>query len=236
MKAKVISLCISTWSHAFTPAWRAHLLSIVITSAHIGRQQHTSDNDDKNYCHALLIIEVKKSPGGSPLRHVLCVESDAKRDSWVDTLVRYVSCTCDATFLPEPDFYQRPEGQGSTQTHSSSSSQDAMNTPISKRGCRSTSKDDISKGHAVPTSQLAPDANNAKLFQSATIPKSSSVDDAQAYSVSSTKHTHLQPGDRDCVTAEEISRRILEQSGGVTLAEPLLSTSPLESEAKTSYR
>ena len=93
MKAKVISLCISTWSHAFTPAWRAHLLSIVITSAHIGRQQHTSDNDDKNYCHALLIIEVKKGPlGGSPLRHVLCVESDAKRDSWVDILVRYVSC------------------------------------------------------------------------------------------------------------------------------------------------
>ena len=49
---------------------------------------------------------------------------------------------------------------------------------------------------------------NAKLFQTATTPDSSSIDDAQAYSASPTKHTHPQPGDRNNVTAEETLRRI----------------------------
>jgi len=216
----------------------AHLGSIVITSAQIGRQQRTSDHDDeKNYRHAFLIIEAKKGPGGSPPRHVLCAESDAERDSWVDILVRYVSGTFNEDAQssgPCPISVSVAQCQGSTQPRPSSSSQDVMSTPISKRGGRSMSKDDISKGHAVPISQLAPDANNAKLFQTATIPESSSIDGVQLYSASPTKHTHPQSGDRDYITAEEISRRMLERSGGVVSAEPPLSTSlptssPLES-------
>ena len=60
--------------------------------AHLGSIEQPTDNDDeKNYRHAFLIIEGKKGPGGSPPRHVLCAESDAKRDSWVDILAHYVS-------------------------------------------------------------------------------------------------------------------------------------------------
>jgi len=87
-------------------------------------------------------------------------------------------------------------------------------------------KDDISKSHAMPISQLAPDANNTKLFQITTIPESSSIDDAQACSASPTKYTHPQPdvihyvsseGDVDllgsdsscyCWIAEELPARI----------------------------
>ena len=216
----------------------AHLGSILITGAQIGRQQRTADSDDeKNYRHAFLIIEAKKGPGGSPPRHVLCAESDVERDSWVDILVRYVSGTfnedapASQSSGPSPISISVAQGLSATQPRSSSSSQDA-GTPTSKRGGRSMSKDDISKGHAVPISQLAPDANNAKLFQTAAIREGSSIDDSQPYSASPTKHTHPQP---DHVTAEDMSRRILERSvGGVGLAEPPLSvslptTSPLDS-------
>ncbi|KAL4063139.1 hypothetical protein J3A83DRAFT_1414775 [Scleroderma citrinum] len=209
----------------------AHLGSIIITGAQIGRQQRTNDNDDeKNYRHAFLIIEAKKGPSGSPPRHVLCAESDVERDSWVDILVRYVSGTFNedapSSCGPSPISVNVSQGQGFPQPRSSSSSQDAMGTPISKRGGRSMSKDDISKGHAVPISQLAPDANNAKLFQTAPIPES---DGAQAHSASPTKLSHPQAGDRDYVTAEETSKRLLERSGGASMEPPLSTSLPTTS-------
>ncbi|KAG8882576.1 hypothetical protein FRB97_008085 [Tulasnella sp. 331] len=71
-----------------------HLGSIQITGAQIGRQQKSPssrESDDENsYRHAFLVIEAKRGPGGSSVRHVLCAESDAERDSWVELLVRYV--------------------------------------------------------------------------------------------------------------------------------------------------
>ena len=70
-----------------------HLGSITITGAQIGRQQKSGarDADDENeYRHAFLIIEAKRGPAGQHPRHVLCAESDAERDAWVEVLVRYV--------------------------------------------------------------------------------------------------------------------------------------------------
>jgi RalA-binding protein 1 len=69
----------------------AHLGSINITGAQIGRQQRQASPDDENaYRHAFLIIEQPKK-GAAPARHVLCAASDAERDDWVDVLVRSVA-------------------------------------------------------------------------------------------------------------------------------------------------
>lgn len=212
----------------------AHLGSILITNAQIGRQQRTVDNDDeKNYRHAFLIIEAKKGPGGSNPRHVLCAESDIERDSWVDILVRYVSGTFSEDPIsstsggPSPLAVNVPhhQGAGSAQPRSStSSSQDHTATPGSKRAVRTVSKDDISKGAVVPISQLALDANNAKFFQTPPIPESTSLDDPQMYTASPTKSSHHYAVDRDNnISTEGNSRRLLEHSNAPT--EPLLSTS-----------
>ncbi|KAG8991401.1 hypothetical protein FRB90_001358, partial [Tulasnella sp. 427] len=71
-----------------------HLGSIQINGAQIGRQQrngNSRDSDDENsYRHAFLIIEAKKGPAGTSVRHVLCAESDEERDAWVELLVKYV--------------------------------------------------------------------------------------------------------------------------------------------------
>lgn len=74
----------------------AHLGSITITGAQIGRQQRAGTSqgvdEDNEYRHAFLIIEVKKGQSSSSNpRHVLCAESDTDRDSWVDVLVRHVN-------------------------------------------------------------------------------------------------------------------------------------------------
>ncbi|KAJ7026298.1 hypothetical protein C8F04DRAFT_1190623 [Mycena alexandri] len=72
----------------------AHLGSIAVTGAQIGRQQRSerpATDEEKEYRHAFLIVEAKKGPGGNHPRHVLCAESDADRDSWVEILVRYFS-------------------------------------------------------------------------------------------------------------------------------------------------
>ncbi|KAH7890731.1 hypothetical protein F5I97DRAFT_1974384 [Phlebopus sp. FC_14] len=167
----------------------AHLGSIVITNSQIGRQQRSNDSDDeRNYRHAFLIIEAKKGPGGSNPRHVLCAESDTERDSWVDILVRYVTGTFNDDALSSTSAGQ---SMGSGQPRSSTSSnQDGLNTSNTKRGMRAMSKDDISRGTAVPISQLAPDANNAKFFQTAPRPGSNPVDDFHS---SPTKSTHTSP-------------------------------------------
>lgn len=221
----------------------AHLGSILITNAQIGRQQRTADNDDeKNYRHAFLIIEAKKGPGGPSLRHVLCAESDAERDSWVDILVRYVSGTFSEDPVPSTSGGPSPlavnvpphQGAGSAQPRSStSSSQDTNATSGNKRAVRTLSKDDISKGAAVPISQLALDASNAKFFQTAPIPESISADDSQAYTASPTKSSHHHAVDRDNdISTDGHSRRLLEHSNGATeppLSTSLPTTSPLDS-------
>ena len=158
-----------------------HLGSITITGAQIGRQQRTGDrresDDEKEYRHAFLIIEAKKVPSGSSARHVLCAESDADRDNWVEVLVRYIM----GSYSEEP---VAPMGTlsintSSTVTQSNTSaaqprSSTSSNAPFSdaapspsggrRNGNRGMSKEDIAKGPAVPISQLAPDPSNMKLF------------------------------------------------------------------------
>ena len=104
-------------------------------------------------------------------RHVLCAESDAERDSWVDVLVRYVMGSYDATgisttgsasagiaIVPTPN-----------QPRPSMSSQSSVEiTPIKRM-----TKADIAKGSAVPISHLSQDPMNAKLFQPTPFPESS---------------------------------------------------------------
>ncbi|KAF7356794.1 hypothetical protein MVEN_01014700 [Mycena venus] len=85
----------------------AHLGSITVTGAQIGRQQRTerpTTDEEKEYRHAFLIVEAKKGPGGNHPRHVLCAESDADRDAWVEILVRYFS----GTYSEEPVSYGAP--------------------------------------------------------------------------------------------------------------------------------
>ena len=77
----------------------AHLGTIKIPNAQIGKQSQggnnqspsrTEDDSDNQYRHAFLILEPKKKDTSSLVRHVLCAESDAERDSWVDALLHYV--------------------------------------------------------------------------------------------------------------------------------------------------
>lgn len=100
-----------------------------------------------------MIIEAKRGPGGSHPRHVLCAESDEERDSWVEILVRYV------TGRYEEDLAGTTDSRASM---SSDAPSDLQGTPVKR--ARNV---EIAKSSAVPISQLAPDANNAKLFQSA---------------------------------------------------------------------
>ncbi|KAI0091783.1 hypothetical protein BDY19DRAFT_991457 [Irpex rosettiformis] len=138
----------------------AHLGSITITGAQIGRQQRTSDkkdsDEDNEYRHAFLIIEAKKGPGGANARHVLCAESDQERDHWVELLVRYV--TGKYNDADEVSAAGIPSEEKSRVSVSSSS--DAASTPP-----RRLFKDDIAIGGAAPISHLAQDPSNAKLFQ-----------------------------------------------------------------------
>jgi RalA-binding protein 1 len=184
----------------------AHLGSIAITGAQIGRQQPKPGprsaggnssagsggggsgsggggsggaEDDNEYRHAFLVIEAKKGPGGSQTRHVLCAESDAERDSWVQVLVRYVggSYSEDGTAAPA---YPSSIASSSTAVSSSApkSSLSLDEDPMPARRMpppRGMSKDNIVMGPAVPISQLAPDASHAKLMQAAPYPEALSA-------------------------------------------------------------
>ncbi|KIK81295.1 hypothetical protein PAXRUDRAFT_832952 [Paxillus rubicundulus Ve08.2h10] len=206
----------------------AHLGSVVITNAQIGRQQRSVDEDEKNYRHAFLIIEAKKGPSGSNPRHVLCAESDPERDSWVDILVRYVTGTFNEDALPSVSTGLSPisvngsqtQSVGSAQPRSSTSSnQDTVATPNGKRAIRGMSNDDFSRG-------IVPDANNAKFFQSTPHPGSVSID--ESYPASPTKLVHTT--ERDQLSAEENARRLIERgrSAEPPLSSSLPTTSPLE--------
>jgi RalA-binding protein 1 len=78
----------------------AHLGTIKLQSAQIGKQQSHSDNQspsrgdvddpENQYRHAFLILEPKRKDSSSLVRHVLCAESDKERDQWVEALLQYV--------------------------------------------------------------------------------------------------------------------------------------------------
>ncbi|KIX97816.1 uncharacterized protein Z520_06594 [Fonsecaea multimorphosa CBS 102226] len=74
----------------------AHLGTIKLLNARIGRQTQSdpasnAEVDSENqYRHAFLILEPKRKDMNSHVRHVLCAESDAERDEWVETLLHYI--------------------------------------------------------------------------------------------------------------------------------------------------
>ncbi|KAG6381584.1 hypothetical protein JVT61DRAFT_178 [Boletus reticuloceps] len=213
----------------------AHLGSIVITNAQIGRQQRTADNDDeKNYRHAFLIIEAKKVPGGSNSRHVLCAESDPERDSWVNILVRYVTGTFNEDSFPLAQASIGPNlsvnvshihspGSGQPRSSVSSNQDTTVTTPNGKRGMR-VSKDDISRATIMPISQLTQDASNFKFFQAAPLPGSASIDEPYP---SPTRSVHTVNTDRDPSAHEEYTKRLVDRVEP-TLSSSLPTTSPLE--------
>lgn len=76
-----------------------HLGQIKLQSAQIGRQSQSQkvkeplegETDmESQYRHAFLILEPKRKDSSTLVRHVLCAESDAERDEWVDVLMQYV--------------------------------------------------------------------------------------------------------------------------------------------------
>ncbi|KAG0169711.1 hypothetical protein DFQ28_003408 [Apophysomyces sp. BC1034] len=67
--------------------------SIRLTNAQIGRQtpgvaQVSEENNV--YRHAFLIVEQKRAGSSHVARHILCAESDADRDDWVDALFQNI--------------------------------------------------------------------------------------------------------------------------------------------------
>ncbi|GMM38737.1 GTPase-activating protein [Saccharomycopsis crataegensis] len=71
--------------------------SIRLSGAQIGRQQSDNSSEEstsnaKGYRHALLLKEMKKnSIGSGSNKHIFCAETDEERDSWINTLIEYVS-------------------------------------------------------------------------------------------------------------------------------------------------
>ncbi len=83
----------------------AHLGTIKLQNAQIGKQSQQSDNSpantsakasngdelDNEYRHAFLILEPKKKDSNSHVKHVLCAESDRERDEWVEALLGWMN-------------------------------------------------------------------------------------------------------------------------------------------------
>lgn len=79
----------------------AHLGTIKLQGAQIGKQSHSGDNQspipsssgeefDNQYRHAFLILEPKRKDSSSHVKHVLCAEDDRERDHWVDALLQWI--------------------------------------------------------------------------------------------------------------------------------------------------
>ncbi|CCU76303.1 RhoGAP domain protein [Blumeria hordei DH14] len=101
---------------------------IKLPNAQIGKQSQPSaknltlrvesDDSENQYRHAFLILEPKKKDSSSLVRHVLCAESDAERDEWVEALCQYIGFK-----EPEENNSQVPP-TGKIETSTSSNSSD----------------------------------------------------------------------------------------------------------------
>jgi RalA-binding protein 1 len=206
-----------------------HLGIIPVTGAQIGRQHRPADrresDEEGEYRHAFLIIEPKKTAGGSH-RHVLCAESDSERDSWVEILVRYVSGAYDEHASPQSGLYINTSTTASTpsnQPRSSTSSTTDLSSPYrDRRGQRTMSKDDINVGSAVPLSQLPPDPSNAKLFQA-----TPQYEDAPSCS---SKGANIPEQSTTVFTDAQTAKRLLDKG---QLSTPSSDESPLSSSLPT---
>lgn len=104
----------------------AHLGTIKLQNAQIGKQSHHHENHspprpsngeepDNQYRHAFLILEPKRKDSNSHVKHVLCAENDGERDLWVDALLQWID------FRDPNDEEAPPSSKPSTHAHSSSS-------------------------------------------------------------------------------------------------------------------
>lgn len=101
----------------------AHLGTIKLQSAQIGRQSHqidpssptgATDEMDNQYRHAFLILEPKKKDPTTMTKHVLCAESDKERDLWVNVLLPWTNSKEPADEDNKRDAHDR---QGSNSSH-----------------------------------------------------------------------------------------------------------------------
>lgn len=101
----------------------AHLGTIKLQGAQIGRQSHQNDvssptggtdEADNQYRHAFLILEPKKKDPSSMTKHVLCAESDKERDLWVNVLLPWTNYKDPVEAVAKRDGQDR---QGSSSGH-----------------------------------------------------------------------------------------------------------------------
>lgn len=101
----------------------AHLGTIKLQGAQIGRQSHqidpssptgATDEMDNQYRHAFLILEPKKKDPTAMTKHVLCAESDKERDHWVNVLLPWTNPKNTGDSDSKRDVHDR---QGSNSSH-----------------------------------------------------------------------------------------------------------------------
>ena len=101
-----------------------HLGTIKLPNAQIGRQSEgsegsspTEDADENEFRHAILILEPKKKDSNTLVKHVLCAESDAERDEWVEALLHYVHQANSAGSSPAMDKESSAQAAASSTEH-----------------------------------------------------------------------------------------------------------------------
>jgi RalA-binding protein 1 len=96
----------------------AHLGTIKLLAAKIGRQTSDSVNEDGEtdgqFRHAFLVLEPKRKDSNSYVRHVLCAENDAERDDWVRTLMHYIDDSTAQDSRPTTSGAQSSDTSGMT--------------------------------------------------------------------------------------------------------------------------
>ncbi|RKF73091.1 hypothetical protein GcM1_245022 [Golovinomyces cichoracearum] len=121
----------------------SYLGAIRLHQAQIGKQSQTSekgnlsqgegDDSDRHYRHAFLILEPKKKNSSNLIRHVLCAESDAERDEWVDALCQYMK-------YKDPD-KKKSSSEQLSQTNSNGSKQKVKFQPQRNQATQESSED-----------------------------------------------------------------------------------------------
>ncbi|KHN95337.1 RhoGAP domain protein [Metarhizium album ARSEF 1941] len=124
----------------------AHLGTIRLRNAHIGKQSHTQTNEnqsssaqpstgedlDNEFRHAFLIMEPKKRDSSAHVKHILCAESDKERDIWVDVLLQWIDYQdADEDRQPLPPSAKSPHDQQPS-GHEQTSSARSKKSPSSR--------------------------------------------------------------------------------------------------------
>ena len=80
------------------------------SARHPSAASEGTDDHDSQYRHAFLILEPKRKDSSNHLRHVLCAESDADRDAWVQSLLCYVGNYQEDLGPKKPSFSSNDSG------------------------------------------------------------------------------------------------------------------------------